>query len=349
MMYVKRLIIFVTEPNFCYIWSMKTLKLIPLVIAGILPASCGKDNPNPVEEKLVSKPFTLSVTEVRQQKTFTWEVDEAGGTDNYEEAVKELYATRYNTVTLRSTEEVNVKSLNPAVVAVTRADAKTYTLEYKGDGTTTIEVWNGEGTARCEKRFGIHGQEYIDVEGLRFTYGGEKLIVKHVYSYRPPIVCQFPQDNVNESQPRPTQNDFLVYPYWAPPVWRWDDEQELKGRSVPNPHQGTMLVFEGLYPENTSFRTISAFESEWACYPNYQHALISAGIMDDEGVIPEGKYNWPNEASVNKDCSEYVGTKQWLANLGNIPIYMACIKIKTDKKTKYLCLTHGKEDWPSED
>ena len=322
--------------------------------AAFLFASCGKDNPskphNPTEIDIpVAKPFQLSLEEERgyaTTKAFTWEVAADGALDNHEESIKDLYVTRYNTVTLKATEEVNVSSADPAIVSVSRVDPKTYSLEYKGDGQAAITVWNGEGSARCERRFTVFGKESIDVEGLWFTYGGEELIVKHVYSVRPAIYCQFPQDDENENyrKPRPTQNDFLVLPYRASSIWRWDDESMTSGDFITNPRQGTMLVFNGLYPENTSFRTLYSFESEWECYPNMQEVLVREGIMDDEGVIPAGKYHWPNEDRIKKDVSEYAGLKQWIA-LFNSPLYMACIQVKTDKKTKYLCLLHGKEEW----
>lgn len=334
--------------------------LFVVAVAATLMFSCHKHHPddpgapptpptNPPEEKVDGKPFDVTLTEVRQSKTFTWEVGADGALDNHEESIKDLYVTGYTTVTVNATEEVNVAAADPGIVSVTRNDKKSYSLVFQADGATVITVWNGEGTGRIEKRFQVKGQEFVDVEGLRFTYGGEELIVKHVYSYRPALYCQFPQDEDNENydKPRPTQNDFLIYPYWKPDIWRWDDDREITGTFVTNPQQGTMLVFEELYPENTSFRTVSSFESEWECFPNYQESLIAQGIMDDEGLIPEGKYHWPNDASVYKDYSEYSGTKQWVACM-NTPMYMACVSVKTAKKTKFLCLTHGKEWWTEE-
>ena len=93
--------------------------------------------------------------------------------------------------------------------------------------------------------------------------------------------------------------------------------------------QGALLRFEGLEPENTSFRTVSAFESEWDYCWHKTESLISVGYFE------EGMYDdWPNETEVNKDVSEYVGREIWVAETGLC--YVTCLKVKTNSTTKFL-------------
>lgn len=294
-------------------------------------SSCCQKKLNPPVEELPSQVFELQLTELRDARCFVWDVAD-GQTDNHEETVRDLYVTAYNTVTLKSTASVNVASMNPAVVSVTRSGESldTFELHYKGEGRATIRVWNGPEDAPVEQSFTVVGKEAVDVEGLLFTYAGEPLLITHFLLSRPPICAVFPQDEANEDKHRPGISDFLVAPYELPDVW-----SEERQTFVPNPSQGALLVFEGLYPENTSFRRIRAFESEWDAYRNQSARLVRYGIIE------EGQYPWPNRAQMDEDYSALSGTAVWVA-LCDIPFYMASVRVDAPKP-RYYYLFHASE------
>ena len=302
--------------------------------------SCNRDNPKPRD--LPGQPFEASLTEVRSSKTFHWRVsqDDLGNwvTDNGEESIRTLYVTAYNSpVVLETTSEVNVESSDAKVIAVERkADGnnRVFHLVYKGEGQATIRMWNGSGSGEVSQNFRAQGREYVALEGILFTYGGEPLPITHYTTSRPPLLCKFPEDAANEDKPRPGTTDFTLIPYAKP--MKWDVE---KWTTVVDPDQGTLLTFEGLIPENTSFRTVESFESEWECIPNRLENMILYG------VVQEGEYEgkWPNIQNSPKDVSEYIGAEMWIACC-NGRFYMASLKISAPT-TQFFYLYHATEDY----
>ncbi len=319
---------------------MRNLLLMLSVGALLTLVSCNRDNPKPLD--LPGQPFEASLTEVRSSKTFHWQVlqDDGGHwvTDNGEESIRTLYVTAYNSpVVLETTAEVNIESSDAKVIAVVRKEEgnnRIFHLVYKGEGQTTIRLWNGTGAGEVSKSFDICGREYVALEGILFTYGGEPLPIKHYTTSRPPLLCKFPEDDVNEDKPRPGTTDFSLIPYAKP--MKWDVETWT---TIVDPDQGTLLTFEGLIPENTSFRTVESFESEWECIPNRLKNMIHYG------VVKEGEYEgkWPNVQDSPRDVSEYIGAKMWIACC-NGRFYMASLKFSAPA-AKYFYLYHAMEDY----
>lgn len=295
--------------------------------------SCGKDHPKPLD--LPGMPFEAELTEVRSSKTFHWQVrqDASGNwiTDNGEESVRTLYVTAYNSpVVLETTSDVNIESSNAQIIAVERAaqgNNRRFHLIYKGEGWATVRLWNGEGAAGCEKTFGVAGTECVDVTGIRFTYGGNPLVITRSSSSRPKILAQeadlvHEDDNGWSNPTRPKTTDFTWHQYMKPNIY--DEEKQT---FVIDPTEGALLRFEGLEPENTSFRTITAFESEWDFWRDRTRGLVALGI------IQPGEYaNWPNVRDISEDISAFEGREIWVAELG-APTYVAsiCVKARRDK------------------
>ena len=325
-----------------------------MAIMGAAVVSCKKDA-NPAVQDLPGKTFSIAITEQRDKATFDWSVS-GGKTVNPKETIQELCVTAYNTVTLSTGGvEVNVSSSDPTVVAVEKvgSGSSSYRLVYKGGSgenakvsLVTIRVWNGTGSAEIAQAFNVKGLEFVDVEGLRFNYGseywdqdgnyieceGETLIVKNVSWSRPPLVCK-QGDGANEDVKRSGKTDFTVSQYLKKPIY--DEEKQT---FVADPKQGALLRFEGLEPENASFRTLTAFESEWDYYRNMTDGLVA------DGIIQPGEYaDWPNVTGINADVNDYIGREIWMTGSG-APTYVACLSIPIkDNKTKYLYLYYTPE------
>lgn len=301
--------------------------------------ACQKDG-NPPVENLPAVDFQYSVLEQRQLKAFTWTpASNSGPLSNGEESIKQLYVTAFNEVVIEASSPVNVSSTQPGYVAVEKVTSKKYRLVYKADGTSHIKIWNGtEGQNAVVKGFDVIGLEYIDVAGLRFTYGGEPLVVKHVANSRPKVYCKKGDEDPQFPQ-RSKETDFTWWQYKKPNVWVDDPDKPGYGTFVTDPTQGALMRFEGFEPENTSFRTVIDFESEWDfCF----HKTM---LMQESGYFEEGMYaNWPNERGVNKDINEYAGREIWIADLG-APMYIACVKVDTKNGTKYLLLYYGDNEY----
>lgn len=312
--------------------------------------SCNRENPKPLD--LPGLPFEASLTEVRSSKTFHWRVfqDDLGHwiTDNGEESIRTLYVTAYNSpVVLETTSEVNVESSDAKVIAVERkaeGNNRVFYLLYKGEGQATIRMWNGSGSSEVSQCFCAQGREYVALEGILFTYGGEPLPITHYTTSRPPLLANLPDDWVNEDKTRPNTSDFLLEPYKKPMIWQ-DGEGETEverhnnGDFVEDPDQGALLVFEGLIPENASFRTVESFESEFRTTADKLQRMINAGIVEP------GEYDglWPNVKDNPKDVSEYIGAKMWIA-ICNERFYMASLKFKAPG-SKFFYLYHAKENY----
>lgn len=318
-----------------------TLALGALILAAISGCSKKPHYSNPQEIPLsVAQPFEVIIEEVRGEKAFTWAYED-GTLDNHEESIKTLYATSLNKLTLKASASgggsfngVNVSSSDPVIVSVSRVSNSEYTLQYHNDGQATITVSSGSGTDIIKKTFTMQAKEYIDVEGLRFTYGGKPLVVKHTAILRPSVYCK-EGDNYPDFSKRPKEGDITWHQYNKPNIWVEDPNNPGHGTFVIDVTRGALLRFEGLEPENTSFRTVIDFESEWDYCWDMTRSLCEFGYFD------EGMYdNWPNETNVNKDVGEYVGREIWYADVSLT--YVVCMKVKiNDGKTKYLILYHG--------
>lgn len=328
-----------------------------MAIMGAAVVSCHKDE-NPAVQDLPGKTFSISITEQRDKATFDWSVS-GGKTVNPKETIQELCVTAYNTVTLSTGGvEVNVSSSDPTVVGVEKvgSGSSSYRLVYKGGSgdnakvsLVTIKVWNGTGSGEIAQRFTVKGLEFVDVEGLRFTYGseywdmegnyveceGETLIVKNVSWSRPPLVCKN-GDGDNEFIKRSGKTDFTWRQYKKPTIYDYEKET-----FITDPKSGALMRFEGLEPENASFRTLTAFESEWDYYRHKTESLIA------QGIIQPGEYdNWPNVTGINADVSDYIGREIWVYTL-SAPTYVACLSVPVSgNRTKYLYLYYTPEGEP---
>ncbi len=327
---------------------MKTNHLLHLVlvlaVAGLALASCKKDEPNPPTQDLPAKDFSYTLTEKRQMKEFTWQ-SVNGSLTNGEEKINSLFVTAYNEVSLNVTADVNVKSDKPEYVLVSKSSSsnQSFKLSYKGDGPATIILWNGtEGKDKIEKKFVVTGKDVIDVTGLRFTYGpsknhleNEEIIFSRYSTSRPPLRCNFPDDTKNEDAPgRPTTSDFMCLPYWKPNIWN-----EEKQRFVDDPTQGAQLYFEGLEPENASFRTVTAFESEWDVYRGLSKTIMNIGCFN------EGDYKLlPNEHECNKDVSQFTSRPVATWTTYTNDVYFCCVKIPVASGARFYYVYRAKEE-----
>lgn len=316
------------------------MRLKTIVVVAMALYGCGKTDPNPPVEDLVAVPFEFALEEVRQLKTFHWRAGD-GALTNGEESARVLYVTEYNEITLRTTAPVNASSDRPDRVVLEREGKDCFRLQYKGEGTATIHLWNGtEGSDFNQSQFQVSGKAFVDLEGVRFEYAGKPLLITH-YLERRPLLLISPEDGNNEDNPARTlsEGDFLLKPYLKPDIW--SDE---KMTFVTNPDQGALLRFVGLEPENASFRTITAFESEWdAGWKQMSRRLA------DWGIIKEGEYpDWPCcLSSCREDVTYFTEEKPaqiWVACVYDSPYYMASIRIPVaDGKTRYYYLYHAPE------
>ena len=324
----------------------KLLSLVAVAVAAAALASCEKEPINPPVEQLPAVDFQYSVLEQRQLKAFTWAPESnTGPLSNGEESIKQLYVTAYNEVTLEANSPVNVSSSQPGFVAVEKVTSKKYRLVYKGEGTSMIKLWNGpDGAGQIIKSFTVKSQESVPLEGIMFNYAGQPLPITHFTTSRPPLLANLPDDWVNEDKTRPNTSDFLLEPYKKPMIWQ-DGEGETEverhnnGDFVEDPDQGALLVFEGLIPENASFRTVESFESEFQVWWDRLKRMV------DAGVVEPGEYDglWPNVKDNPKDVSEYIGSKMWIA-ICNERFYMASLKFNAPG-SKFFYLYHAKENY----
>lgn len=332
---------------------MEPKELLPIALAvaviALVGAGCHKKDPdaphNPEEKTIVSKPFDVSLTEVRQSKTFTWTVDAAGVTDNGEESIKELCVTKYNEVTLKATEDVNVKSDKPEHVSVTRVDDRTYVLEYKADGPAQILVWNGEGTDRCERSFRVAAKECVDITGVKFLWYkyvretdscvDDVITISH-FKTKPIPICTEPYyyNASGEVAERETENDF--YFYEDNNDWDRTTLFDERGNIIGETGYSHDISFYGFEPENASFRNIVDFQSEWKYFGNrYNDAINKYNVYKAED------YDWPDLMEVNKDVSAFVGVKANLYAFGGAMFYMAVIHVKADVDRYYYLYHRG--------
>lgn len=311
-------------------------------------ASCGKKQPSqPVVEKYPAKEFTLSLIETRQLKTFQWAVSPTGQTDNGEEEIKTLCVTKFNHVTLTSTADVNVESSDPSVVSVNRSSSRNYVLAFEdNEGYATIRVWNGDASSKKEVKIQVQGRPFVPIEGIVFRYGPtpeqeETIVAKRFSLTRPLLRCHYPGDEANEHDgpmsSRPSTGDISIKKWMWNRGMVWSDEKET---FITDTSQGALLTFVGITPENASFRTVRAFESEWSSDGggNWQGRLAIYGFYE------EGTYHWPNVYSCENDVSDFVGIDTWVCGPVDGRIYMACLKFDVeDNGARYFYLYHATE------
>ena len=317
----------------------KLLSLLAVAVAAAAILSCKKEPLNPPVEDLPAVDFQYSVLEQRQMKAFNWAPESnTGPLSNGEESIKQLYVTSFNEVTLEASTPVNISSSQPGFVAVEKVTSKKYRLVYKGDGASHIKVWNGtEGQNAIVKGFDVIGLEYVDIKGLRFSLGTDKDHTKNpvfVFSRftlsRPPICCNFPEDTPNEdSKARPKTSDFMCMPYQKP-MW-YDYDYGEYGTYREDVTQGALLTFEGVEPENASFRTVTSFESEWDVYRGLTSTMVLTGYFN------EGDYVWPNIHSCNYDVSHFTSsedpTDMWISWASDC--YIALLRIPVAEGARY--------------
>ncbi|MBE6253711.1 MAG: hypothetical protein E7109_09415 [Bacteroidales bacterium] len=314
----------------------RTIYLTALALFPFLPG-CG-DKLNPPVEDLPASDFQYVVKEQRQLKDFTWEDQGGGVLSNGEESICQLYVTSFNEVSLEASTPVNISSSQPGYVAVEKVTSKKYRLVYKGDGASHIKVWNGtEGQNAIVRGFDVIGIEYVDIKGLRFSLGTDKdhtknpvFVFSRFTTSRPPIRCNFPDDTDNiDKNGRPGTSDFMCMPYMKP-MWYNYDYGEY-GRYEEDITQGALLTFEGLEPENASFRTITSFESEWDAFRDFTRRMAR------DGYFNEGDYVWPNIHSCNYDVSHFTSpedpTDMWIS--WNSDCYIALLRIPVAEGARY--------------
>lgn len=316
--------------------NVKTLLFLPAALV-----ACEKNVPNPTVEEWTATPFTYTLEESRQQKTFRW-TEQDGGLSNGEETVNTLYITDYNEVILQASAPVNASSDQPGIVSLERTGEGSFRLLRRGEGSAAIRLWNGNEKGICfQRQFTVQARSFVDVEGVRFEYAGKPLLITH-YMDRRPLLLITPEDGNagNEDNParRLPQGDFFLNPYRKPDIW-----SEEKGTFVTHPDQGALLRFVGLEPENASFRTITAFESEWDAPWKQMSRRLAAW-----GIIAEGEYpDWPCLSSCREDVSFFTEEKPaqiWVACSYDSPYYMASIRIPVaDGKARYYYLYHAPE------
>ena len=119
----------------------------------------------------------------------------------------------------------------------------------------------------------------------------------------------------------------------------WDNwpEDQVNGHRIPDPDQGALLVFKGITPENASFRTITCFESEFDYLLSYNAIIrVRSGYTEGPNHGP-----WPNDVSIDRDISFYVGTDTWVAGL-QLSFYMAGLRFKCGNTSKYFYLWYSR-------
>lgn len=321
---------------------IKTRVAIVVALMMAVITAC-QDTLNPKVENLPATPFDYSVHEQRtEHKDFTW-VESGGALDNGEESIKMLYVTAFNDVTLRVSAAVNVSSSNVKVVSVERvgSSGNTFKLHYKADGAATITMWNGtEGTDKIQRSFSVAATEFIDVKGIVFEYEGKDLVITRNSATRPKMYTG-PDDTDRYGSYNYNERDNSYTDYYAkqldkPAIWIWENYpyDQVHGDWIADPDQGTVLSFKGIIPENTSFRTLKAFESEWDYLRHYP--LYSYQYTEAKNHGP-----WPNDRETNCDVSHYIGVDTWVAEQ-HTNCYVANLKIQCGEKYKYFWLYYSR-------
>ena len=351
-------------------------------------AGCQKDNPRTVP--LPAEPFTLSLTEQRDTRTFHWSVTREEGTgryltDNGEESIKSLHVTAYNSVTLHATADVNVEAVNASVVSVSRVGEglREYSLTYKGDGLTSIRVWNGEGETLCEQVFTVVGRECIEVTGLRIlwyecdksvlseaeyghwnldnewvyqartekrylTFRDREIVVSHSRTTPVAGLGNREMGNVVSEEDIPFGYDCVFYRSY------YDGE---KKDWLNNEYSGHAVTFLGFEPENCSFRTVLSFESEYNMWEMYDR-MVAHGVFEGHEADREAsrrmpgyprmdpsEYAWLNSPAVNSDVSELVGMKAFLSGnyYAGTGFYLAVVGVNSKDGPRYFWIGHTED------
>ena len=152
--------------------------------------SCNKDNPK--EENYASVDFELKINEVRQSKTFTWDVTgNKVAIDPAEQELQELWVTAWNTVTVTALplatgfQGANYSSSDPKKVKVTKVDDQSCTIEYVADTEGNVPVTITAKAGTYVHSFSVYTKEVIMITGIEFWHdfnldGNEELTIANV-------------------------------------------------------------------------------------------------------------------------------------------------------------------------
>ena len=227
---------------FCTIWAV----------------SCngkGGEENNPQVQDLPECAFTLKADETRDTDptVFRWTISRNGRTDSVDEAIDDMYVTRYNTLTLivepseTGFQGVNVRSTNTGAVRVTQVDQKHYLLSYQADGKATIEVWNGNGSNKTA--FKVNAKEIIYIERVIWEIDGKEHPLKYVFK------SQEEQINMEHKLIHPEEYNLTVEDYdWD----RLKKDECFVSVEVDEAIKGVVhhMSFLRVEPENTSYRIV---------------------------------------------------------------------------------------------
>ena len=335
---------------------MKNLKfnhvyMLIVMALSIMMNSCQKEPINPKPIDLPGTDFQVNITENRDQAIFEWTV-ENGKTVNPAETIQQLCVTSYNSVTIRTTADVNAESSNPDAVTVTKmseGNNRLFILNYKSDGNATIKLYNGTGANIVSQTFTVKAIEFVDLECFLFKW----------YKYNPDTM-ECTDDIIRISHYKNsaiTVNNSLLYADRFNPereqendlyfdtdyynwdlIYEWDMTGEITGtigKMIGGKEYGHVLTFIGYEPENTSFRQILSFQSEMNLWGGYDE-------MVKNGYIERGEYPWMNERNLNCDIDDLLGENNKIeayltqfCNFAGSPYYMAVIGVKADKNRYY--------------
>ena len=233
--------------------------IVFFAISALLTFSCngkGGEENNPQVQDLPECAFTLKADETRDTDptVFRWTISGNGRTDSVDEAIDDMYVTRYNTLTLivepsgSGFQGVNVRSTNTGAVRVTQVDQKHYLLSYQADGKATIEVWNGNGSNKTS--FKVNAKDIIYIEKVIWEIDGKEHPLKYVFK------SQEEQINMEHKLIHPEEYNLTVEDY------DWDrlkkDERFLNVEYLNEATKGVVhhMSFLRVEPENTSYRNL---------------------------------------------------------------------------------------------
>jgi len=101
------------------------------------------------------------------------------------------------------------------------------------------------------------------------------------------------------------------------------------------------MKFLGFEPENTSFRHVLGFQSDYMGEGRYRD-------MVNAGQIKWGEHEWLNNDRTNCDVDDLKNIEAYLGSEGrfeNKPFYMAVLTVNADKK-RYYYFYHGMNSDP---
>lgn len=148
-----------------------------LILMSATCISCTKGlNPRPSRHN--DCPFSLSVSEKRQEADFLWDISPAGELSCDSQELQELWVSKWNDCLVEARSDdasfngVNFISSDPSRVGVVPVDGNGCRLVYRSDTadgeTVTIGAWSGEGH-RTE--FKVRSASVISLKGIMLHLG----------------------------------------------------------------------------------------------------------------------------------------------------------------------------------